>query len=54
MHLSLFQGCENGHTLIANNPFINEKELRPFEKGIRIDYILFKVSLCGDRTYTLN
>ncbi|XP_031423631.1 sphingomyelin phosphodiesterase 2 [Clupea harengus] len=39
-----FDGCENGHTLIANNPFINEKELRPFEKGIRIDYILFKGS----------
>ncbi|XP_063071256.1 sphingomyelin phosphodiesterase 2 [Engraulis encrasicolus] len=39
-----FDGCENGLTLIAKNPFINEKELGPFEKGIRIDYILFKGS----------
>ncbi|KAL2091068.1 hypothetical protein ACEWY4_013331 [Coilia grayii] len=39
-----FDGCENGFTLIAKNPFINEKELGPFEKGIRIDYILFKGS----------
>lgn len=31
-------------TLIADNPFISKKELVPFEKGIRIDYILFKVS----------
>lgn len=38
------QGCENGMTLIADNPFISKKELVPFEKGIRIDYILFKVS----------
>lgn len=38
-----FQGCENGITLIADNPFISKKELIPFEKGIRIDYILFKV-----------
>lgn len=30
-------------TLIADNPFISKKELVPFEKGIRIDYILFKV-----------
>lgn len=30
-------------TLIADNLFINKKELVPFEKGIRIDYILFKV-----------
>ncbi|XP_013864971.1 sphingomyelin phosphodiesterase 2 [Austrofundulus limnaeus] len=37
-----FDGCENGITLIADNPFINKKELVPFEKGIRIDYILFK------------
>uniref|UniRef100_A0A3Q0RRI4 sphingomyelin phosphodiesterase n=1 Tax=Amphilophus citrinellus TaxID=61819 RepID=A0A3Q0RRI4_AMPCI len=36
------QGCENGMTLIADNPFISKKELVPFEKGIRIDYILFK------------
>ncbi|KAF3690167.1 Sphingomyelin phosphodiesterase 2 [Channa argus] len=39
-----FDGCENGLTLIAENPFINKKELVPFEKGIRIDYILFKGS----------
>lgn len=40
----LMQGCENGVTLIPENPFICEKELGPFDKGIRIDYILFKVS----------
>ncbi|CAJ1050249.1 sphingomyelin phosphodiesterase 2 [Xyrichtys novacula] len=39
-----FDGCEDGLTLIADNPFITEKELGPFEKGIRIDYILFKGS----------
>uniref|UniRef100_A0A671YY16 Sphingomyelin phosphodiesterase 2 n=1 Tax=Sparus aurata TaxID=8175 RepID=A0A671YY16_SPAAU len=39
-----FDGCENGMTLIADNPFISQKELGPFEKGIRIDYILFKDS----------
>ncbi|XP_029287865.1 sphingomyelin phosphodiesterase 2 [Cottoperca gobio] len=39
-----FDGCEDGMTLIADNPFINKKELCPFEKGIRIDYILFKGS----------
>lgn len=39
-----FDGCEDGMTLIADNPFINKKELFPFEKGIRIDYILFKGS----------
>ncbi|KAG7494264.1 sphingomyelin phosphodiesterase 2 [Solea senegalensis] len=39
-----FNGCEDGVTLIADNPFINKKELGPFEKGIRIDYILFKGS----------
>lgn len=39
-----FDGCENGMTLIADNPFISKKELVPFEKGIRIDYILFKGS----------
>lgn len=38
------QGCEDGMTLIADNPFTCKKELVPFEKGIRIDYILFKVS----------
>lgn len=37
------QGCENGATLIPENPFICEKELGPFDKGIRIDYIMFKV-----------
>lgn len=39
----LLQGNENGITLISDNPFIKKKELAPFEKGIRIDYILFKV-----------
>ncbi|KAM4581850.1 sphingomyelin phosphodiesterase 2 isoform 1-T2 [Fundulus diaphanus] len=39
-----FDGCENGITLIADNLFISKNELIPFEKGIRIDYILFKGS----------
>uniref|UniRef100_A0A3P9HQ42 Sphingomyelin phosphodiesterase 2 n=1 Tax=Oryzias latipes TaxID=8090 RepID=A0A3P9HQ42_ORYLA len=39
-----FDGCEGGVTLIADNPFISQKEIFPFEKGIRIDYILFKGS----------
>ncbi|XP_054472992.1 sphingomyelin phosphodiesterase 2 [Anoplopoma fimbria] len=39
-----FDGCEDGMTLIADNPFIGKNELGPFEKGIRIDYILFKGS----------
>lgn len=39
-----FDGCEDGITLIADNPFISPKELGPFEKGIRIDYILIKGS----------
>lgn len=39
----MLQGCENGVTLIPENPFICKKELGPFDKGIRIDYILFKV-----------
>ncbi|XP_048840680.1 sphingomyelin phosphodiesterase 2a [Brienomyrus brachyistius] len=39
-----FDGCEEGFTLIADNPFTDRKELLPFEKGIRIDYILFKGS----------
>ncbi|KAM9757927.1 sphingomyelin phosphodiesterase 2 isoform 1-T2 [Menidia menidia] len=39
-----FDGCEDGMTLIAENPFTSKKELVPFEKGIRIDYILFKGS----------
>uniref|UniRef100_A0A7N6F892 Sphingomyelin phosphodiesterase 2 n=1 Tax=Anabas testudineus TaxID=64144 RepID=A0A7N6F892_ANATE len=39
-----FDGCENGMTLIADNLFINKKDLVPFEKGIRIDYVLFKGS----------
>ncbi|XP_044028215.1 sphingomyelin phosphodiesterase 2 [Siniperca chuatsi] len=47
-----FDGCEDGITLIADNPFISKKELVPFEKGIRIDYILFKgsskVDICCD------
>ncbi|KAJ0068646.1 hypothetical protein NL108_010334, partial [Boleophthalmus pectinirostris] len=45
LETSQFDGCEDGITLIADNPFINKKELVPFEKGIRIDYILFKGSL---------
>uniref|UniRef100_A0A3B3Z6L4 sphingomyelin phosphodiesterase n=1 Tax=Periophthalmus magnuspinnatus TaxID=409849 RepID=A0A3B3Z6L4_9GOBI len=44
LETSQFDGCEDGMTLIADNPFINKKELVPFEKGIRIDYILFKGS----------
>lgn len=43
-----FDGCENGMTLIVDNPFISKKELVPFEKGIRIDYILFKGSSKAD------
>lgn len=43
-----FDGCEDGLTLIADNPFISKKELGPFEKGIRIDYILFKGSCKAD------
>ncbi|XP_036957856.1 sphingomyelin phosphodiesterase 2 [Acanthopagrus latus] len=43
-----FDGCENGMTLIADNPFISQKELSPFKKGIRIDYILFKGSSKAD------
>ncbi|XP_074527217.1 sphingomyelin phosphodiesterase 2 [Halichoeres trimaculatus] len=43
-----FDGCEDGLTLIADNPFITKKELGPFEKGIRIDYILFKGSPKAD------
>ncbi|MBN3319163.1 NSMA phosphodiesterase, partial [Atractosteus spatula] len=39
-----FDGCEEGMTLIPQNPFVNKKEMVPFEKGIRIDYILFKGS----------
>ncbi|KAJ7998750.1 hypothetical protein DPEC_G00208110 [Dallia pectoralis] len=39
-----FDGCEGGITLIAENPFINPKELGPFEKGVRIDYIMYKGS----------
>ncbi len=37
------QGCEDGHTLIADNHFTMKQDLIPFEKGIRIDYILMKV-----------
>lgn len=38
------QGCEDGHTLIADNHFTKKQDLIPFEKGIRIDYILIKVN----------
>uniref|UniRef100_A0A665TN19 Sphingomyelin phosphodiesterase 2 n=1 Tax=Echeneis naucrates TaxID=173247 RepID=A0A665TN19_ECHNA len=41
---SNFHGCENGLTLLGDNPFISKKELGSFEKGIRIDYILYKGS----------
>ncbi|XP_075881077.1 sphingomyelin phosphodiesterase 2 [Nelusetta ayraudi] len=43
-----FDGNENGITLISDNPFTIKKELAPFEKGIRIDYILFKGSSKAD------
>lgn len=43
-----FDGNENGITLISDNPFTLKKELAPFEKGIRIDYILFKGSSKAD------
>lgn len=39
-----FDGCEDGHTLIADNHFSKKQDLIPFEKGIRIDYILMKGS----------
>ncbi|XP_076133004.1 sphingomyelin phosphodiesterase 2a [Alosa pseudoharengus] len=39
-----FDGCEDGITLIADNTFTKKKDLLPFEKGIRIDYILMKGS----------
>uniref|UniRef100_A0A8C2GX73 sphingomyelin phosphodiesterase n=1 Tax=Cyprinus carpio TaxID=7962 RepID=A0A8C2GX73_CYPCA len=39
-----FDGCEDGHTLIAANHFSKKQDLIPFEKGIRIDYILMKGS----------
>lgn len=42
------QGCEDGITLIADNPFTKKKDLLPFEKGIRIDYILIKVTACEE------
>uniref|UniRef100_H3DLR5 Sphingomyelin phosphodiesterase 2 n=1 Tax=Tetraodon nigroviridis TaxID=99883 RepID=H3DLR5_TETNG len=52
LETSKFDGCENGVTLIPENPFICEKELGPFDKGIRIDYIMFKgsskASICCD------
>lgn len=50
----LLQGCENGMTLIADNPFISQKELSPFKKGIRIDYILFKVGESFVSSHVLN
>ncbi|XP_019713214.1 sphingomyelin phosphodiesterase 2 [Hippocampus comes] len=43
-----FDGCEDGLTLILDNPFISQKVIAPFEKGIRIDYILFKGSCKAD------
>ncbi|KAB5545961.1 hypothetical protein PHYPO_G00066660 [Pangasianodon hypophthalmus] len=44
IHAHMFHGCEDGHTLIADNQFIKKEDLIPFEKGIRIDYILIKGS----------
>ncbi|KAM4612860.1 sphingomyelin phosphodiesterase 2 [Polymixia lowei] len=44
LETSKFDGCEDGMTLILDNPFIRKKDIVPFEKGIRIDYILFKGS----------
>lgn len=41
----LFQGCEEGHTHISENPFTNTDGLVPFGGGVRIDYILFKVNI---------
>lgn len=56
LETSNFDGCEDGMTLIADNLFINKKELVPFEKGIRIDYILFKgsskIDVCCDSMST--
>ncbi|XP_077581961.1 sphingomyelin phosphodiesterase 2-like isoform X1 [Stigmatopora nigra] len=43
-----FEGCEDGLTLILDNPFISKHVIAPFEKGIRIDYILFKGSCRAD------
>uniref|UniRef100_A0A671SI37 sphingomyelin phosphodiesterase n=1 Tax=Sinocyclocheilus anshuiensis TaxID=1608454 RepID=A0A671SI37_9TELE len=39
-----FDGCEEGHTHISENPFTNTDGLVPFGGGVRIDYILFKGS----------
>ncbi|NWY36499.1 NSMA phosphodiesterase, partial [Sylvia atricapilla] len=43
-----FEGCKNGCTLVPNNCFTDKSELLPFPLGIRIDYILYKVtgSIC--------
>ncbi|XP_026857557.1 sphingomyelin phosphodiesterase 2a [Electrophorus electricus] len=41
---NMFEGCEEGITLIADNHFTKKQDLIPFEKGIRIDYILIKGS----------
>uniref|UniRef100_A0A8D2JGZ5 sphingomyelin phosphodiesterase n=1 Tax=Varanus komodoensis TaxID=61221 RepID=A0A8D2JGZ5_VARKO len=37
------EGCEEGCTLVPANCFTSKKELRCYPKGIRIDYILYKV-----------
>ncbi|NXG72913.1 NSMA phosphodiesterase, partial [Baryphthengus martii] len=39
-----FEGCENGCTLIPKNCFALKTELLPFPLGIRIDYVLYKVT----------
>lgn len=41
---SCSQGCEDGCTLIPNNCFTAKTELLPFPQGVRIDYILYKVT----------
>ncbi|NWS07775.1 NSMA phosphodiesterase, partial [Motacilla alba] len=39
-----FEGCKNGCTLVPDNCFTDKSELLPFPLGIRIDYILYKVT----------
>nr|XP_057911562.1 sphingomyelin phosphodiesterase 2 [Doryrhamphus excisus] len=43
-----FDGFENGLTLVLDNAFVSKKMVIPFERGIRIDYILFKGSSQAD------
>ncbi|NXJ71026.1 NSMA phosphodiesterase, partial [Rostratula benghalensis] len=39
-----FEGCEDGCTLVPGNCFTVKSELLPFPRGIRIDYVLYKVT----------